>query len=850
MSNALCQDLRCPLTIPALRDTGGPYRPSGNGASPAATLTTSALSRSHALPRGGSAVVPSEVNGFVGREHELLRLPRVLAETRLLSLVGPGGVGKTRLAIRLVAEVRDAFPDGAWLVDLGPVADPALVPQAVADAFDIQQQPGQSWLSELARLFSPHSLLLVLDNCEHVIGSCAELVDGLLQACPGLRVLVTSVQPLGTSNETIWRVAPLALPPATSRQIEDLDSSEAVRLFVMRVQAHLSDFTLTAANAEPVAEICRRLDGLPLALELVAARVESLGLAEIARRINDRFTLAIGSAGRGPTRQQTLQSALDWSCRLLHSDELLLLRRLSVFVGGWTLHAAERVCADSVLHADDIADTLGRLVTKSLVVADHDGVQIRYRLLETVRDYASMQMAATAEAEILQFRLATFLLDLAARTEPDLLDLSRKTPLIAEQDNVRAALEWATQRKLMELALQLAIAAFPIWLSVGHYLEGSIWFDRILSMSIALDSELRFVAMARAGRLRLFLGDYTRAERYGQDALEAQQAPANSLGVALALDLLGRVAQQRGDLARCGALQAEVARRLRELHSPRLVMSLMELAIVASEIGDADQLRQLIEEIEAADAQRDEPVLAAACLHLRALTAIREGDSASAGDLLEQELVIRSPGGGQSAIIKALTILGHVRIDQGELRAASAVLMEAVERARASGEVIRLLRALEGCARRIANSNADAAVRLAAASDRQRLALRAFPWPSERRYLVEWQARARERLGPKAYQLAWDDGHLSTLDQAISLAQAFIGERPTSATAVSELTAREREVAILLAGGLTNKEVAAKLAVSPGTVRSHVEHILTKLDLRTRAQVAAWAAQHGLVRGN
>jgi non-specific serine/threonine protein kinase len=313
--------------------------------------------------------------------------------------------------------------------------------------------------------------------------------------------------------------------------------------------------------------------------------------------------------------------------------------------------------------------------------------------------------------------------------------------------------------------------------------------------------------------------------------------------------VLGRIAQQRGDLARSGELAEEAVRRLREHGTPAdIALSLMECAIVASEIGDTAHVRNLIEEIESIGRTRAEPLFLIAGLHLRALVEMREGDIASAVRLLEQELAARRPVGGQQGFIKSLTILGHVRLDLGQKPAARALFDEAIRRARASGEIIRLVRALEGCARCMASSSPDAAVRLAGATDRQRQALGAVPWPSERRYLTDWLTRAREKLGRIAFERAWEDGHASTLDQAIGLATAFTAHQDTVPTATMDLTPREQEIAILLARGLTNKQVAAELIVSPATVRSHVEHILTKLNLSTRAQIAVWAAQHDLVK--
>jgi non-specific serine/threonine protein kinase len=280
------------------------------------------------------------VSAFIGRDGELARLRALQLETRLLTLVGPAGVGKTRLGLWLQAEVRDAFPDGIWLVDLSPLADPALLPQVVGDVLGVRQPQAEAWLPALVRALRGRCALLLLDNCEHLLGARAKLADELLRACPAFSLLATSRQPLGVAGETTWRVPPLAVPAAGAGDIQELGASDAVQLFVTRVRVHLPDFELSERNALVVAEICRRLDGLPLALELVAARVEGLGLAEVAARLSDRFALAIGAPRTAPARQRTLQAALNWSCGLLDKDERVLLRRLGVFVGGWTLEAA------------------------------------------------------------------------------------------------------------------------------------------------------------------------------------------------------------------------------------------------------------------------------------------------------------------------------------------------------------------------------------------------------------------------------------------------------------------------------------------------------------------------------
>ena len=321
---------------------------------------------------------PSELNTFVGRERELARLRELLGDRRLITLVGLGGVGKTRLALRLQSEVANDFPDGAWVVDLSSIADPALVPQALGDVLGVRQPINQLWLHDLTRALRRRRLLLVLDNCEHLPGACAELAEGLLRACPDVHIVTTSIQPLGAAGETTFRVPPLSLPPVSAKGPHELQDSEAVRLFAARVRAHLPDFALAESNAALVAQICQQMDGLPLALELVSARVESLGLSEVATRLNDRFRLAVGVTRTSPPRQRTLRAALEWTCSLLDDDERVVLRRLGVFVGGWTLEAAQVVCAGDELADDGVVDVLEQLVTKSLVVAEHDELRVRY----------------------------------------------------------------------------------------------------------------------------------------------------------------------------------------------------------------------------------------------------------------------------------------------------------------------------------------------------------------------------------------------------------------------------------------------------------------------------------------
>jgi predicted ATPase/DNA-binding CsgD family transcriptional regulator len=432
--------------------------------------------------------LPHEVNSFVGRRSELAELVELHATTRLLTLVGPGGVGKSRVGVRLASTVDDSFPGGRWLVDVATLSEPSLLPNAIADVLAIREGGLQRWHQTLADQVRGQRLLLVLDNCDQLIAACAELAMTLLRASPDLQVLATSREPLGVEGEVIWRVPPLSVPPPGAHDVADVQASEAVALFVARSGAILSDFGLTADNALIVGDVCRRVAGLPLAIELVAAQIASLGLNQIAARLDAGFALGLSGPHGAPARQQTLRATLDWSYALLDDEERLVFRRLAVFVGGWTLRAAEAVCGDDALPTDNVADVLERLVAKSLVQVDQQPDSVRYHYLETVRNYALEQLSASGAGPLIQQRHATYMLTLAELAPPDGSDVRHAAVLEQEHENLRAALEWALRERAAELAPRLAPAAYTLWYLSGHHAEGYTWLEQMLAPPGAADS--------------------------------------------------------------------------------------------------------------------------------------------------------------------------------------------------------------------------------------------------------------------------------------------------------------------------------------------------------------------------
>jgi non-specific serine/threonine protein kinase len=473
--------------------------------------------------------LPVQPTSFVGRTTEMAELKQLLPATHLLTLTGVGGTGKTRLALEVGAHlcVRPTgadtqvspYPDGVWFIELAPLADPALVLQTIATVLGVREEQGRPLSATLIDWLRERELLLLLDNCEHLIVACAQFADSVLHSAPDVRLLATSREALGIAGEQTFQVPSLQLP-TPQLPTSELAQLESVRLFVDRAHAVKSDFVLSDTNAPVVAQICQRLDGIPLALELAAARVKALSVEQIALRLDDRFRLLTGGSRTSLPRQQTLRAAIDWSYNLLSGPERVLLQRLSVFVGGWTLEAAEFVCVANVgaihpLKGDfesPLLDTLAHLVDKSLVVAEtHEGAA-RYRLLETVRQYAREKLLDAGESEQVRERQLTYFVRLAEQAEPMLNTAQRAKWIVrleTEHDNLRAVLEWACGYDL-ESARWLVGLLRRFWVFSNYSYEGHAWLVRVLNLGKPTETKGMALALLGVGVVSAFTNIWER----------------------------------------------------------------------------------------------------------------------------------------------------------------------------------------------------------------------------------------------------------------------------------------------------------------------------------------------------
>jgi len=726
-----------------------------------------------------------QLTSFVGREKEVEEVTSLLQRKRLLTLTGVGGIGKTRLALQVAADLTGEFPDGVWWVDLAPLTDPEFVPQAVASAVGLREHPGRPLVDVLLDHLRAKRLLLVLDNCEHLLAACAHLVEALLRGCPHLRLLATSREALAIAGETSYPVSPLTVPdPQRVPPVEDLARYEAIRLFTERACAVLPTFRLTEENAPAVVQVCKHLDGIPLTIEMAAARGKVLPVQEIATRLDDRFRLLTGGSRTAPPRHKTLRAAMDWSYDLLSVEERVLLRRLSVFAGGWGLEAAEAICSGESVEADDILDLLARLVDKSLVIAEAYDGEGRFRMLETVRQYSRDRLVESGEEPILSRRHRDRYLGLAVGAERELHGPDQAkwlARLELEHDNLRAALASTEAEGDVEPLLRLAGALWWFWTVRAHYHEGSRWLAAALSAERTASPGARAKALYGAGVLAWARGDLRQAGQLCAESLGLCRDLGDRTGIAYSLGILGVVAWFQADYARAAALLEECLTLARELgYRWPIAMSLSLLGQIAQYLGDYARAGALVEEGLTLFRQLEDRWGIAFALLVLGIGAWRQADYGRAAALLEESIALSRDLGDQLLLAWALHDRGIVAFVEGNYARAGALHREALALRRERGEKWTIPDCLEGLADvAAAEGRPDRAARLFAAGESLRRLSGAPRLPADQPKHAGKVAALRTRLGEPSFATAWAQGERMTVEQAIEYALEELTEGPT-----------------------------------------------------------------------
>jgi len=750
--------------------------------------------------------LPAEATSFIGRRRELAELRKKLTTARLVSLVGPGGVGKTRLAIRIGTGLKRSFRDGAWLVELAEVRDPALVGNATLAALDLRDQAATEPRALLLSYLQDKELLLVVDNCEHLLGAAAVLVTDVLEAAPDVRVIATSREPLSVPGEHVLPVPPLELPRAQADEsLDQLRQNESVELFTERASAASGRFELTASNQAAVVDLCRRLDGLPLAIELAAVRTRVLSMEQILDRLTDRFGLLTGGSRAALPRHQTLRTTIEWSHDLLGSDERTLLRRLCVFAGRFTLEDVESVCTSDDVPAAHVLDLLSSLVDKSLVMKEDTRGPAWYRLHETMREFAGLKLREAGEEEVVEQGFVDYYVSRCRRSEAGarygLVEWLEWMDL--EIDNIRSVLGRCLSHADIARGMDLAASTRWFW-ATRATTEGVRWLDAFLAIGCR-DSEPQARAEYMRGFLAVLLVDPTAA---------------------------------RPALERAAAADREAGR-------PRpLAASLSMASIAANMAGDRAAARRLLGEAQTVTAGLDDVPAALAFLQARSLDGFFTGDLEAATAASSEGVNLSREVGDLYTLKVWLLNLGTAALIAGELAASKPLLAEALRIAHQLDDRVQLSYLLDSLGCHAARSGqARLAAQLLGAADTVRTGAGASIMPFLAPLVAQSEESAIAALGGSRFEAECKAGTRLSRDAAVRLA---LGEPGRAAVGASDragaglLAKREAEVARLIADGLSNKEIGARLFISEHTVDSHVRSILNKLGCNSRAQIAAW----------
>jgi predicted ATPase/DNA-binding CsgD family transcriptional regulator len=748
--------------------------------------------------------LPAQLSSFVGRERQLVELRRMLRKSRLITLTGPGGAGKTRLALRLAADVLDRYRDGVWLVDLATLSDARLLEQTVATACGVREKRRRSMLEVLVEHLRVQQTLLILDSCEHLVDPCAVLVENLLRSCPKLTVLVTSREPLGVAGEMIWRTPSLSLPSLTDGDHAELIlESEAVRLYMDRAKLNQPRFDLAeSGTAAAVAQICTRLEGMPLAIELAAGLTRVMTTQEIVERLRDRFRVLTGGSRSALPRHQTLRQAVDWSYGLLSQAEKDLLARLSLFAGGFDLGAAEAVAQDQPFGPGGVLPVLSGLVDKSLVIAETRGPsRMRYRLLDTIREYAVEKLLPEDSADA-RHKHAMYFVDFCQNAEANLHhseQLHWLERVEEEEANIRVALAWCEAEAPATLML-LAGHLTTYWYTRGKFKEGSVWLDKALD-STGDAPGARLAPLRARARLRRRLGDLEGARRDAQEC-------------------------------------ADLARQLSEFS--HLEAALTILGVLCSTAGDSRGAERFYLEVVQITEKTGDRVRMAGALNNLALDDSARGNHEAANVRIEQALVEVQKTDDRIAIATILESAGRIDRRLGAYKTARRNYLEALAISFEIEYVMNVADIFDGLAvLALTDRDATRALVLGAAGTRQLAMSGSERSPSDEAEVKECLEQARAILGQPAADAAWRRGLALNLKDAVAFASGSVAERGLNDR--STLTPREMQVASLIAEGLTNPEIAERLKMAGRTADAHVEHIRNKLGLRTRSQIAVWA---------
>ncbi|WIV53248.1 ATP-binding protein [Amycolatopsis nalaikhensis] len=762
----------------------------------------------------GRGNLPADSTSFVGRKPDVAEVKHLLTRARLVTLTGVGGVGKTRLAVQTAAGLVRAFPDGVWLVELAGLQDPALVAHTVLEALGVHDETGRNPAAVLADHLRDRRLLVVLDNCEHLLDACATLVHDLLRAAPGLRLLATSRERLALAGEHLWPVSPLPLPESG----QPLSGGAwlrypALTLFAERAAAVDPGFAVTAENQDRVAEVCRLLAGIPLAIELAAVRLRVLTLPELEAGLGDCFRLPGTVKRGGEPRHQTLLAAVDWSFALCGPAERHLWVRASVFAGAFDLRAAERVCTGDGLPAAELRDRLAGLVEKSVLIRETDGDRQRFRLLEPLRQFGRGKLDESGEAPEVLHRMRDHYLELAERSErawfgPEQAEIFRRTRL--EHANLRAALEHSlTVPGELATGLRLASTLWYYWAGCGVFGEGRYWLDRALALAPEPSGE-RAKALWVNGYIATLQGDTAAAVEMLEECRSYAVGSGDEVALAYATHRLGcnlLVGDDVGDAKTLFEEAQDRYRQLGELNS-NVMLAGVELAVASIFLGDLDRAGELCEEACATGGVHGEQWARAYAIYVKALVALGRGDHDRAAEHGRHCLRVKSTFHDLLGIVLAIEVLAWNEAARERWEPAATML----------GSAQRIWQAV------------------------------GFPMFGSRHFGAPHgacEARARRALGEGAFETAFRRGGEFALEEAITYA---LGDAPPSPTAEPEratpLTDREQEVAVLIADGRSNQEIADRLVISRRTAEGHVNRILRKLGFDSRAQVAAWAARN------